>query len=332
MKRTSLPLRRREFIKLIGGAAAAWPLAARGQQTALPVVGFLNTGPADAYPYLTAAFHQGLSESGYTEGRNVAIEYRWADNRYDRLPALAAELVDRRVSVIAATAGSVRFVKAVTNAIPIVFNTAGDPVADGTVLSLNRPGGNVTGVTSLNSELGPKQLQLLRELVPNATVIGALINPNNSYIETWSSSVQAAARTLGVEVHILRVVNEQDIDTAFATLLQLKVEALLMSASPLFTGRIAQLAALTIRHGLPAVYGYREFAQAGGLVSYGASVAESYRLVGVYTGRILKGEKPADLPVQQATKVELIINMKTAKALGLTVPVPLLGRADEVIE
>jgi ABC-type uncharacterized transport system substrate-binding protein len=324
--------RRREFITLVSGAAVAWPLTARAQQAAMPVVGFLNTASADSYPYLAAAFRQGLAEYGYAEGRNVAIEYRWADNRYDRLPTLAADLVHRRASVIAATAGSVRAAKTATAEIPIVFNTAGDPVADGTVSSLNRPGGNVTGVTSLNSELGPKQLQLLQEVLPKATIVGALINPNSPNVETWSSNVQGAARALGLQVHILKAGTERDIDTAFTKLLQLRVDGVVMPSSPLFTGRIGQLATLTIRHAVPAIYGYGAFARAGGLMSYGASIAESYRLVGAYVGRILKGEKPSDLPVQQATKVELIINLTTAKVLGINIPVPILGRADEVIE
>jgi putative ABC transport system substrate-binding protein len=314
---------RREFITLLGGAAG-WPLAARAQQPALPVVGFLNTASADSYPYLTTAFRQGLGETGYAEGRNVAVEYRWADYHYERLTALAADLARRRVSVIAATAGSVRFAKVATTTIPIVFNTASDPVAEGTVASLNRPGGNVTGVTSLNSELGPKQLQLLHELLPKATKIAAIINPNSNGVETWSRNVQAAAGALGLEVHVLEATTEGEIDAAFATLLKLRAEGLVMPSSPLAT--------LTIRHAVPAIYGYGEFARAGGLMSYGASIAESYRLVGVYAGRILKGEKPSDLPVQQATKVEMIVNLRTAKAFGITVPLTLLATANEVIE
>jgi putative tryptophan/tyrosine transport system substrate-binding protein len=324
-------MKRREFLTLLGGAVT-WPLAARAQQPAMPVIGFLNTASADSYPYLITAFRQGLGESGYAEGRNVTIEYRWADNRYDRLPALAADLVRRRVSVIAAMAGSVGAVKAATTAIPIVFNTAGDPVTDGTVASLNRPGGNVTGVTSLNTELGPKQLQLLRELLPKATKVAALVNPGGPTVETWSRNVLAAAGTLGLEVHILKASTEGEIDTAFATMLQLGVDGLIMANNPLFQGRVGQLATLTIRHAVPAIYGYGEFARAGGLMSYGASITESYRLVGIYTGRILKGEKPSDLPVQQATKVEMIVNLRTAKAFGITVPVTLLATANEVIE
>jgi putative ABC transport system substrate-binding protein len=324
-------IHRRNLITLLGGAAA-WPLAARAQQPAMPVVGFLNAGAADSYPYLVAAFRQGLGESGYAEGRDIRVEYRWADNRYDRLPALAADLVRRKVSVIAATAGSARFAKAATATIPIVFNTANDPVVDGTVASLNRPGGNITGVTSLNSELGPKQLQLLQQLLPQAAAFAALINPNSAGIELWSKNVQTAAGALGLKVHILEVNAEQEIDTAFAALLKLRVDGMLAPSSPLLTARIAQLATLTIRHAVPAIYGYGEFAKAGGLMSYGASIAESYRLVGSYTGRVLKGEKPSDLPVQQATKVEFVINVRTAKALGLTVPSSLLAIADEVIE
>ena len=252
--------KRREFITLLGGAAAVWPLAARAQQP-VPVIGFLNTASANSYRDLPAAFRQGLGESGYAEGRNVTIEYRWADNRSDRLPALAADLVHRQVSVIVATGGSVRFAKAATAAIPIVFNTAGDPVADGTVASLNRPGGNVTGVTSLSVELGPKQLQLLQELLPKAHVVAALINPSSPNAETWSRNVQAAAHTLGLQVHILKADTERDIDTAFATLLQLRADGIVMPTTPLFTGRIAQLATLTIRHAVPAIYGYGEFCQ-----------------------------------------------------------------------
>jgi putative ABC transport system substrate-binding protein len=326
-------MKRREFITLLGGAAAVlsplWPRVARAQQRT-PVIGFLNSGWSDLDAHLVRAFRQGLGETGYVEGRNVAIEYRWADGQDDRLPALAADLVRRRVTVIAATGAgiSVQEAKAASTTIPIVFVAAVDPVQTGLVASLNRPGGNLTGVTTLGAELGPKRLELLHELVPTATVIGFLVAPTNPNAET----MQAAARSLGLEILFLPARSERDFDAVFATLVQKRAGGLVIGAYGLFVSRSEQLAALALRHAVPTIYQYREFAAAGGLMSYGGSNTDSYRLAGAYTGRILKGEKPADLPVQQSTKIELIINMKTAKALGLTFPLTLLGRADEVIE
>jgi ABC-type uncharacterized transport system substrate-binding protein len=324
-------VRRREFITLLGGAAVAWPLAARAQH-AMPVVGFLNSASADGYAIAARAFRQGLKDTGYVEGENVTIEYRWAEGQYNRLPALAADLVRRKVDVIAANGVAMLPAKAATTTIPIVFTTSLDPVQEGYVASLNRPGGNVTGVTSLGVEVGPKRLELLHELVPAANVIGLLVNPNNPNAHTLSGDMQAAARKLGLQLHVLDASNEGDFDRVFAALVQLRAGALVIGIDAFLTSHSEQLAALALRHALPAIYQYPEFTAAGGLMSYGNSIKESYRTAGVYTGRILKGEKPADLPVQQITKVELIINLKTAKALGLTVPLPLSGRADELIE
>jgi putative tryptophan/tyrosine transport system substrate-binding protein len=322
-------MKRREFIMLLGGVAA-WPLAARAQQPAMPVIGFLGTGSPDAFAYIVRAFRQGLSETGFVEGRNVAIEYFWANDQLDRLPALAADLVRRQVSLIVANSTRATLVaKAATTTIPIVFQIGGDAVQAGLVASLNRPGGNLTGVTTLAGELGPKRLELLHELVPAATNIGVLYNPNAGIL---SSDLQAAARTLGIEVHVLHAGTERDFDTVFAAFDRLQVGAVLINPSLLFNTLSGQLATLTVRHALPAIFQFREFAAAGGLMSYGGSITENYRLLGVYTGRILKGEKPADLPVQQSAKIELIINLKTAKALGMAVPPALLARADEVIE
>jgi putative ABC transport system substrate-binding protein len=299
----------------------------------MPVIGFLNSASPAPYARMATAFRQGLSEAGYVEGRNAAIEYRWANGQYDLMPALAADLVRRQVTVIA-TGGipAVLAAKAATTTIPIVFSTAANPADVGLVASLNRPGGNLTGVTNVAVELGPKQLELMHEMVPKATVIALLLNPTNPNAETQSRDLQAAARTLGLELHVLHASTERELDTVFAHLADLQTGGLVIGTDPFFTSRSEQLAALTLRYAVPTIYQFRQFAAAGGLMSYGGGFTEGYRLVGVYTGRILKGEKPADLPVQQSTKVELIINLKTAKALGLAVPLPLLGRADEVIE
>jgi putative tryptophan/tyrosine transport system substrate-binding protein len=325
-------VKRREFITLLG-AAVAWPLAARGQQPAMPVIGLLGSATAREWAPLVAAFLRGLSEAGYDDGRNAAIEYRWADGQYDRLPAMAADLVRRQVTVIAAlTSPSAIAAKAATAIIPIVFTTIADPVQIGLVASLNRPGGNLTGVTILNVEIVPKMLELLHEVVPTATTMAALVNPTNPNADTWSTGLQVAARTLGLELNVLRASTERDIDEAFATLIPLRVGGLVIVNDVFLITREEQLAALALRHKLPTIFQSRESVVAGGLMSYGGSASDAYRQAGVYTGRVLKGEKPADLPVQQATKVELYINLKTAKTLGITIPLPLSGRADEVIE
>jgi ABC-type uncharacterized transport system substrate-binding protein len=325
-------LRRRDFITLLGGAAAAWPLATYAQHPGMPVVGFLNSVSLDKYAPMVAAFHQGLKETGYVEGQNVAIEYRWAGGQYDRLPAMADELVRRQVAVIVANYPAVLPVKAATTTIPIVFTTASDPVEIGLVASLSRPGGNVTGVTQLAVEVMPKRLEVAHELVPTATIIAALVNPTNPNTETILRDLQAAARILGVQLHVLHASNERHFDTVFATLAQLRAGALVIGTDGFLVSRGEQLAALALRYAVATIYQERAFAVAGGLMSYGGSTPGMYRRAGVYTGRILKGEKPADLPIQQSTKIELIINLKTARVLGLTVPPSLLARADEVIE
>jgi putative ABC transport system substrate-binding protein len=327
-------MRRREFIRLFSSTVVAWPLTARAQQAAMPVIGYLNSGSASAFQSLVAAFRQGLSESGYVEGQNLAIEYRWADGDYKKLPRLAADLVGRRVGVIVANGPpAVMAAKAATTTIPIVFETAGDPVQLGLVTSLARPGGNLTGVTSLNAEVGAKLLELLHELVPRATTIGLLVNPNNPNVaEPTTKSVQEAARTVGLEVHVLRASADRDFDTVFATLVQMRAGALVIGPDPFFITRSEQLGELAFRHAIPTICPYREFAAAGGLMSYGTNIPNLFREVGVYTSRILKGEKPAELPVQQVVKLELVINLKTAKALGLTVSNQMQLLADEVIE
>jgi putative tryptophan/tyrosine transport system substrate-binding protein len=327
---------RREFITVLCGAASlAWPLAARAQQPAMPVIGFLSGGSRESDVFRLTAFRQGLGEAGYVEGRNAAIEYRFAEAQNDRLPALTGDLVRRQVTVIAvigSTPGALA-AKAATATIPIVFFTGGDPVQLGLVASLNRPGGNLTGVTALGVELVPKRLQLLHELMPSVAFIAMLVNPNNAQqTEAETREVRDAAHTLGLQLQILSTSTEAEIDAAFATVAQLRAGALLISSEAFFTNRRELLAALALRYAVPTIHQNREFVAAGGLVSYGANLADAYYQVGVYTGRILKGDKPADLPVMQSTKVELFINLKTAKALGLTVPLSLLGRADEVIE
>jgi len=324
-------MRRREFITLLGGAVA-WPMTALAQQATMPVIGYLDM-QASVNPGI-APFRRGLSETGYVEGRNVAIEYRWAEGKYDRLPALAADLVRSQVAVIAACATSAPGLaaKAATSTIPIVFQTGGDPVQDGLVSAMNRPGGNVTGVSRLAVTLAPKRLELLRELLPQATVIGLLVNPTNPRTGLVVEQIEDAARALGISVHVLKATTEGELDSVFASLVQLGVGVLLVAQEPAYFRWREQIIALAARHAIPTAYGQREYPTAGGLMSYDASVADSFRQVGVYVGRILKGEKPADLPVVQPTKFELVINLKTAKTLGLTVPDKLLALADEVLE
>jgi len=327
-------MKRREFITLLGGAAAAWPLTARAQQPAMPVVGFVSSLASGTGAGRTAAFRAGLAETGFVEGRNVAIEFRWADGHFERLPTMFVELVRRPVSVIFAAGGDVPalIAKGATTTIPIVFQTGGDPVASGLVTSFNHPGGNVTGVTAITGELGTKLFGLLHELVPTVTAIGIVVNPNNPYSERSAADVEKAARTVGLQVHVMQASNEQEIETAFLALARLKVGGVLVASDPIFLTRSNQFVALAARYALPATYYAREFVAAGGLMSYGTSFPAVYHQAGEYVGRILKGEKPGDLPIQQPTKFELVINLKTVKALGLTVPSMLLTRADEVIE
>jgi putative ABC transport system substrate-binding protein len=325
-------VKRRTFIAGLG-YAAAWPVVATGQQLAVPVIGFLSPRAADDFKNFTVSFLQGLKETGYVEGRNVAVEYRYAENQIDRLPALAADLVSRRVAVIIAISSeAVLPAKAATTTIPIVFQTGADPVALGFVASLNRPGGNLTGSVNLTAELTPKQLQLLRELTPNAARFGFLADPAAPPTHSAITNLQAAARTLGLQLIVLNASTDSDLETAFASFSQQGVGAVLVGSSSFFPLRMEQLAALAAGHRLPAMFPYREYALAGGLMSYGSSLGYQFYRVGIYTGRILKGEKPADLPVEQVTKIALVINLKTAKALGLTIPETLLATADEVIQ
>jgi putative tryptophan/tyrosine transport system substrate-binding protein len=328
-------MRRRDFIMLVGGTAVGLPLSARAQQPAMPVVGYLSPGSLERQAESLRAFRQGLGDTGYGEGRNGAIEYRFTEGQNDKLPTLAVDLVRRRVAVIAANGNAAaQAVKAATGTIPVVFSIAADPVREGLVASLNRPGGNLTGVTNLSTELGPKRLELLHEAVPNAAVIAALMNPANTVLESQLKDLHAAASSFGLQLQVLYAGAEPEFDTIFATVAQSRPSALVIGTDNFLITRSRQLGALAARHAVPTIYSSHEFAAAGGLMGYGASATDSERArqAGIYAGRILDGEKPADLPIQQATKVELIINLRTAKALGLTVPLPLLGRADEVIE
>jgi putative ABC transport system substrate-binding protein len=325
-------MQRREFITLLGGAAVAWPLPVRAQQPAMPVVGFLNSASPGPYPPVSA-FLKGLNERGFVEGRNLVIEYRWAEGHYERLPALIADLVQRKVSVIVATSTPAAVAaKAANTTIPVVFTTSGDPVQLGLVSSLSKPGGNFTGATQLNVEVSAKRLELMHEALPTATNFALLVNPPGPNTKAESGDDSAAAAALGLTLHVLRASSEQDLATVFESLSELKTQALVIGSDPFFSRYIEDIAALALRYRVPAIYQYAEFTTAGGLMSYGGNVAESYLIAGVYVGRILNGEKPANLPVQQVTKVELIVNLKTAKALGITVPSQIVARADDVIE
>ena len=327
-------MRRRQFITLVGGTAVAWPFAGYAQQSAMPVIGFLRSNAPEDTPELLTAFREGLKDTGFAEGQNVIIEYRFANNQNERLPTLAADLVRRQVAVIFAPATPVALAaKAATKIIPIVFEVGVDPVALGLVASLSRPGGNVTGVTHTNTSITPKRLELLHEFIPNAKTMALLVNPAEPTVaEPTAKEARAAARTLGLELHVVTASTERDFDAIFAKLTQLRAGGLVTGGGPFFLARQKQLGELSLHHAIPAVSETRDFAVAGGLMSYGADIRNAYRLSGIYTGQVLKGDKPADLPVQQATKVELYINLKTSKALGITVPLPLSGRADELIE
>jgi putative ABC transport system substrate-binding protein len=324
---------RREFITLLGSAAAAWPLAARAQQPTMPVIGVLDFGWPETHTNLVTEFHKGLSETGYIEGRNVAIEFRWAQNDNARLADLAADLVRRQVAVIATTAGTPALAaRAATTTIPIVFNTAGDPVQMGLVASLNRPGGNVTGVANLHMQLAAKRLGFLHELLPRAARLAVLVNPNSRNAQSEIADAQARASVIGRELDVFTAGTSREIDIAFASLVQKRTDGLLIGPHTFFLDRRAQLLTLAARHALPTIFGFREFVEAGGLMSYGSSLRDQYRQIGIYAGRILKGERPADLPVVQASKFEFVINVQTAKTLGIDVPPTLLALADEVIE
>jgi putative tryptophan/tyrosine transport system substrate-binding protein len=326
-------VRRRHFITLIGGAAAVWPLAARGQQAAMPVIGFLHGASFEGYKPMVTSFRQGLKEAGYVDGYNVAIEFRWAEGHYDQLPAMAADLVRRQVTVIVTGGTPAAFAaKEATSTIPTVISVGVDPVQLGLVGSLNRPGGNVTGTAVLTVELGAKKLEMLHELLPTAAAIALLVNPTNPNVESETRVVQDAARLLGLHLHVLHASTESQIDAAFGALVELRASALIVGVEPFLNDSRAQIVALAARYAVPAVYGVRDFVTAGGLMSYGTDLVDIYRQSGIYAGKILKGARPADLPVQQLTKVALVINLKTAKTLGLTIPTTLLGRADEVIE
>jgi putative ABC transport system substrate-binding protein len=327
-------MKRREFITLIGGAAVAWPLTTHAQQAAMPVVGFLSGRSLTSDAYLVGAFRQALNESGFVEGRNLAIEFRWADGQLARLPTLAAELVERKVSVVFAGASDVAIgaIKVVAATLPVVIATGSDPVALGLIPSLNRPGGNLTGVTVITAALWPKRLELLRELITPTPVVALLVNPNNPTEEPATRELQAAARSVGQDIVVLNARNERDFENAFATLNEKRASALVVADDALFANRRDILVALAARHAIPAIYGRREYVAAGGLMSYGASTIDQYRQSGIYVSRILKGDKPADLPFVQPTKFELMVNLKTAKALGLDIPATVLARADEVIE
>jgi putative ABC transport system substrate-binding protein len=327
-------MRRRDFITLVGGAAIGWPLPARAQQPAMPVIGFLSAASAAATPQNAAALREGLADAGFVEGKNVAVEFRFADQHLERLPRLAIDLVRRQVAVIVTGGGDVpaMIAKGATSTIPIVFVTGFDPVKSGLVASLNRPGGNVTGATVIAGQLSEKRLELLRDLVPTARHIAVLINQDNPNAETDAPDLEAAARTLGIQIEFLEASDEREVDRAFVSLAQLKADALLLDPDPLFTTLRQKIVALAEQQSVPAVYYSRDYTGVGGLVSYGASFAGAYRQAGTYAGRIIKGEKPADLPVVQPAKFELVINLKSAKALGLTIPGAVLARADEVIE